>query len=132
MRDNHMPVGKRMRDQIKVGLLQEGVDRGWLVALRGCPGTDRSKSSYNPFIRPEKKAGSARGGPGGQFILTCGKFIAHFFDAEHRSGSVPLDKPFPKGRAEIEAVVQVLGLDKDITIEQVTHQTPTPKLRPNS
>jgi hypothetical protein len=28
--------------------------------------------------------------------------------------------------------VQVLGLDKDITIEQVTHQTPTPKLRPNS
>ena len=132
MCNNHMPMGKRVRDQIIIGLLEKGADRCRFVTLSRSPGANRAKGGYNPFIRSEKKALPALGSPVGQLIPTCRQFIAHLFNAEHRSGGVSLDQSRPEGGAEIEPVVQVLSLDKNVAVQQVAHQAPTPRLRPSS
>lgn len=56
--------------------------------------------------------------------------VGDFLDARHFSGMVPLNQPFPECRAEIESVMQVLGLNEDIRVEQIMDQLITPTSRP--
>jgi hypothetical protein len=57
-----------------------------------------------------------------QLVGAGGDFIRYFVDAEHATALAVLDQPVPQGGAEVQPIVQVLGLDEDVGIEQVAAQ----------
>ncbi|EXI72984.1 MAG: hypothetical protein AW07_02916 [Candidatus Accumulibacter sp. SK-11] len=63
-----------------------------------------------------------------QLVSARGDFIRHFIDAEHATARAVVDQPVPEGRAEVQPIMQVLGLDEDFGIEQVGHNI-TPSSR---
>ena len=54
-------------------------------------------------------------------------FIPYLLDAEYHAGAILCDEPIPKRRAEVEAVMQILGGNEYVGVQQVRHQKPTPR-----
>ena len=70
--------------------------------------------------------------PGGQLIGAGFQLIAHLPNASDPAIAMRLNQPVPERWAEVEAVLQVLGLDEDVGIQQVSHQVGKPSVRPSS
>ena len=69
---------------------------------------------------------------GSKFILSVVDLVADPCDAQDHSRGVVSDDPIPERWTEIESVVQVLGADQHVDVEQIRHQTSTPSRRPSS
>ena len=80
----------------------------------------------------EEKPAAARSGPCREVVFQRLYFVAHLLDAEHVAGVVLSDQPLPKSRAEVQSVVQVLRLDENVGVQQVSHQNPTPRFSASS
>ena len=70
--------------------------------------------------------------PLGQLVPNRAHLVSHLLDAEDLFRSVSSDEPIPEGRAEVETIMEVLGGDENVRVEEVGHQYSTPRLRPNS
>jgi hypothetical protein len=72
-------------------------------------------------VRLEEKSRSALGCPVGELIGNRSKLVADLLEAEDPAPFVRGNQPIPKRRAEVEAVVEVLGLHEDVGVQQVRH-----------
>jgi len=83
------------------------------------------------FRKKSSPRASAQSGPIRGIVFSLIKLFSNFLNARNFSCVVFLDQPIPKGEAEIEAVVPVLGLDEDVCIEEIIGHFITPTLRPS-
>ena len=58
--------------------------------------------------------------PFGKSITACLQFAADILDAGHLPRLILHDQPFPERWTEVEPVVLIFGLNKDVRIEKVT------------
>ncbi len=132
MGHNGITVSEGVSYQIEVRYLEERVYRSRFVTLPGRPSADRAEGWQDSRVGFYKKPGAAPIGPRRKFIAASLDFIADFFGAQNQTRRVRRDEPLPERRTEIQTVVQVLGLNEHVGVQQVGHGTPTPKLRPSS
>src|SRR3546814_1498695 len=109
-----------------IGNLQEGGDRGRFVILARRPGRHLAERRNDGIVGCEEEVTPTCLGPVGEIIAGAHQFIADFLYAAHDPAAILVGKPVPEGGAEIEPIVKILGLDKDIGIEQVAGQISTP------
>jgi hypothetical protein len=100
--------------------------------LASGPGADPAELGQYRGVRLDEETGAAVRGPRGELIAAGLDLIADLLDTEDPACLVVRDEPIPESRTEVEAIVQVLGLDENIGVEQVRHQIVTPRLRPSS
>lgn len=112
---------QRMGNQVEVGGLQKGVDSRRRVVLPSGPCADLGELRRQCRRRAAEERLAVVSGPVRQFVLTGFDFIGDLVDAEHRARIAPVQQPVPKRRAEIKAVVQVLGGYEDVSIQQIAH-----------
>ena len=62
----------------------------------------------------------------GEVVSASDQLVADLLDAQYGAIVAPCVNPVPEGRAEVEAVVEILRLDEDVRVEQVGHQV-TPR-----
>jgi hypothetical protein len=60
------------------------------------------------------------------------EFRLDLLDAEDDSLGIAGRESIPECGAKIESIVQILGLQKDVGVEQVGHQPPNARVRPSS
>jgi len=130
--DNRVPVGERMGYEVIVRDLEESVHGRRLVVLAGGPGADLAERGQHRGVRIDEETGAAVRGPRGELIAAGLDLVADLLDTEDPARRVVRDEPIPERRTEVEAIVQVLGLDEDVGVKQIRHQTITPRLRPSS
>ena len=116
-----MDIGERLSNQVEVRNLEEGVDCRWFVRLSSHPIADIPQGDKDLGIRWEKELVAAFIRPFGEFIVPGFELVLDFFDAEHSAPHVGLDEPVPEAGTEVETVVQVLGTDEDIGVEEIGH-----------
>ena len=58
------------------------------------------------------------------------KFVTDFLCAGNPTSFVLFNQPLPERRAEVEAIVQILGLNENVRIKMVCGQSTTPISRP--
>ncbi len=132
MRNDGMSMRLRLRNEIEICHLQERADCSGLIILATGPTTDLCQSWKDGGIRFQEKAITTTCGPSCQFIRASLNLVADFFGTENQALRVRRDQPIPEGGSEIQAVVQVLGLNENIGIQKIAHASPTPRLRPSS
>jgi hypothetical protein len=116
-----MSMGKGVGYEVVVGYLKERIHGGGFVVLFSSPSADFAERRQYCGIGFQEEGSSAVRSPDGEFIVTGSDFIADLFDAEDPSGCVSLDEPIPECRTEIEAIMEILGLNEDIRIQKVGH-----------
>jgi hypothetical protein len=127
-----MTMSKGMSHKVEICHLKKGVHRCRLVVLAGSLHAYRSQSWRKSSVRFQKETVAAISSPSRQIISTRFDLISHFLCAKNQLLGVGINESVPESRAEVQAVVQVLGLDEDVGIQEVTHVPTTPRLRPNS
>ena len=132
VRHDCMLSNQRLSNKVIIGDLEEGANGCWVVVLPCSPRTHLRESRQNGRGRLEEEAITALGSPRRQGVCARRDLVAASLDAVDIAASVLGDQPVPESGAEIEAVVEVLGLDEHVCVQQVGHQTATPTLRPSS
>lgn len=128
MSDHRVAACERVRHEVKIRHLQKGVDSRRFVLLASDPSADLSKLSRDGGVRPVEQIVTVILHPLSQFIGSGSDFIGDFVDAANAAVCMAIDQPLPKRRAEVESVVQVLGLNEDVRVQQVGHGV-TPRSR---
>ena len=100
MGDDHVLVGQRAGNEVVVGDLEKGRDRPRLVVGTDRPPADCLQARDDRGVGLDEESRPGRR-PGGQLAAAAGVLL--------------LD-PVPERRAEVEAVVEVLGLDEHVRI----------------
>ena len=72
-------------------------------------------------IRSQKEPVATRSGPLRQLVVSGLQFVRYLLDASDLARAVLLNQPVPESGTEIEAIVQILGLDEDVSVEKNTH-----------
>lgn len=67
-------------------------------------------------------------GPVRELISNGTNFVTNFLHAKQGAISISINHPMPESWAEVESIVQVLGPDEHIRVQQVGHQNATPRL----
>ena len=110
---------KRVSHQVVIGSLEERVDGGWFIFITGHPCADRREIRGHLLCRLEKEAVTTMSGPLGKGVVSGSQFAADTLNAEHAPLFVRHHKPVPEGRTKHESVVQILGLDEDVGVEEI-------------
>lgn len=119
-------VGLGMCHQPIVGDLQERRNRCGFIGLSGSPRANLSQGGKNRVVGRQEESFALSMCPVGKRITTADEFIADLLDAGDDPGRVLSGQPFPEGRTEVETIMQVLGLDEYVRVEEVTGQAKTP------
>lgn len=97
-----------------------------MIVLRGCPVADRSQNRKSSGVGFEEEGRPSLGGPNSKLIGTCSDFVTDLFDTKNDSFFILINQPIPEGRAEIQPVMEVLRLDKNVCVYEIGHyKTPT-------
>lgn len=119
---DHLVVCPAVSNQVVVRCLEECADCNRFVVRPVRPGAyfakarnDRQVGWYEQ-LRPLFR-------PFGQTVITGLEFGAHPFDAGYGTGRAGSGDPVPERGAEVEPVVQILGLDEDVRVEQLPGHT---------
>ena len=123
-----MTICQGVGDQVVVGHLQKGIDGCRFILLLRGPGAHGGELRRDRRTGLHEQAVAVVTYPVRQLIAACGDFIGNLVVAEHATCGMVVEQPLPKGRAEIQPVVQVLGLDEHVGIKQVGHSI-TPSSR---
>jgi len=91
---------------------------------RGGPATDRLETFRDRCVRLSEHAGTGSR-PGGEVVAAGLQLVEHLFDAGQIPGFEVLVKPVPERRTEVESVLEILGLNEDVGVEQVFHGSPS-------
>ena len=118
MRYHRVPMSQCVCDKVKVGDLQECADRRRLVVLAGGPSAHRCQRWQDRRIGFQKESVAPSGCPSCEFICAGLNFITDRFSAKNQFLRVGLDQPVPERRTEIQTVMQVLGLNEDVGVQQ--------------
>ena len=119
-----VPVRERMSHKIVVGDLKKRVHGGWLVALPVAQVLTAAESREHRGVGLEEEPGPRAARPGRQAHRHRPSISSPTFSMLKTClAALRCDEPVPERRAEVEAVVQVLGLDEDVGVEQVRHQS---------
>ena len=96
--------------------------------LAGSRGYLSASPTHTISRRPEKPI-VQRHSPRRQFVGHRLKLVTDSLNAVDLARPVPRNQPLPKGRAEIEPVVQVLRSNEDVGVKQVRHSVPQAQTR---
>ena len=130
MGDDNTFMRQRVGDEPVVGDLKKCGDSSGLIILVARPVTDSTEKWQDGIIWLQKESIISRLGPLSQFVLTRVQFVRDLLDTRHLAGTALFIQPLPKRWAEIKAIMEILGLDKDVCIEKVIDYSITPTSRP--
>ena len=119
MGDNGMLSSVALCNEIVVCHLEKGACRPLLVVLPCNPNTGLLQSREDGGIWRDKEAITSGAGPFVQLVVTCQQFVAGSFNAEHLTCLVLPYQPVPESWTEIKPIMQILGLDEYIGIQNV-------------
>src|SRR5437660_1885648 len=128
MRNNRVSMREGVSNQVVVRHLKKSIDRRRLVMLPRRPGANGSQRRKQICIRLQKEVSASLVGPISKLIAASQNLIRNSLYAEYILVGILCDKPLPKRGTKIEPIVEVLGLDEDVGVEQVRHYAITPKL----
>lgn len=117
MRHDRVSQGKRVGYEVVVGDLKKRVYSRRFVFLACGPSADFAEGWEYGGVRFDEKTISTAGGPVGEFIVAGINLITDFFGAENQAASIVRNEPTPERRTEIEAVMEILGLNEDVGIQ---------------
>jgi len=130
VRDDGAVVGHGVRYKPVISILQKGVDRCGLVSMAARPIAHGTKRWQHRVIGSQKEFVSSCCGPLRQLVVSGLQFVPDLLDARDLARAVLLYQPIPESGAEVEAIVQVLGLDEDVRIDEIISHPITPASRP--
>ncbi|MDI3500188.1 MAG: hypothetical protein PWP50_1232, partial [Synergistaceae bacterium] len=81
-------------------------------------------------IGTQKEGLPSRLGPLGKLIITRSYLVPYFFNAENATTGMCLHKPVSEGRTKVHPVMEVLGTNEHIGIQQICHQNTIPNSWP--
>lgn len=120
MRNHYVLMRLRVRDQVILAAPQERADRPGRVPAAGRPLAHRPHAAHERRVRLTEQPGPGRR-PGREVIGPGPELVADLLDAEQPPSRVLGVDPVPECRAEIESVMQVLRLDENPRVKQVSH-----------
>ena len=103
-----------------------------MVSSAACPIAHGTKRQHDGIVCSQKKNRGSVLRPILPVRLPPHMFISNPLDTRDRTGAILFHQPNPRGRAEIEAIVQILGLDEHIRTDKIGGHSTTPTSRPRS
>ena len=116
MSDDRMSMSKRVSYEVVVSHLKKRIHGSRFVSLSSNPSADCAECWQHRGVGFNKESCSTVHNPAGKFIGPGSDFITDLFDAEDPSGCIGRNQPIPECGTEIEAIVEILGLNEDIRI----------------
>jgi|SRR5579862_524781 len=117
MRYDGVLISLSLGDEEIVGVLKERRDGGRFVSGAVRPCAQQLKAGNSCGVGVEKEALRSLERPSGEVVVATYQFNPDSFDTEDAPYAMGLIDPVPKGRAEIESIVSILGFDKHIGVE---------------